>query len=398
MIKKGIYLGFQIRGIIRLNNQKDYFNLKRNYNEGNLRITKAKNKRENDVKLLESIRGINNNDIDNDNDIMNSIRSLPRYDLIKSNKEIKEEILNNRVNKENKIYDGLILQYYKIRNIFKFFKEGLLNVWRVNRSLKNKEEYGIFSGKRYLIDYSKGYLMDGKYIIKRKDVNKIINELSERIQLMKIEYDNGKRDELINKKDLLINRKEFIEMIRDKDNFSKLPIFGILFLIFEEFSLPLIYIFPNIIPSTCILPGIISKRYYSKNLKGIEELKKLMKLTDNNDTSNDKNERECREYVRDIAMNKISAFSIDDKLKRKAVCHTLGCRGTTAAALHERQKILLVDDALIVCGGGVSAMSDAEVVHGCVLRGVVSPLGGHDKSGVAGLRQQLENWLVVRFV
>lgn len=346
-------------------------------------------KKEKDVKLIELIKGSCSND-NNTNDFMNSLISLPRYELIKKEEEIHQEILSKRDKPINKKYDFLLIKYKKLHNIFQFFKQGLINIWKVNRNLKKGE--GIFNGKRYLIDYSNyNQFNKGKYIINRKDFNKIIDELSERIQLIKIEYENNKRNELVNSKDkeIFINRKEFIEIVRDRKNFHKLPLFGLLFLVFEEISLPIIYLFPKILPSTCILPGLIEKRYYKNKNKGFDNILSI---------KNGNTEEECREFIRDIAMNKINSNSLN---KNDSIVENI-CDIFDTKDIQQHQKMLLIDDYLILNNGGVSMLNNIEVVHCCLDRGILSAAtpaqSCRDDIHVARLRQQLENWLMVRFL
>lgn len=354
-------------------------------------------KKEKDIKLIELIKGRYKDKDNESEDFMNSLISLPRYELIKNEEEINKEILLKWDKPINKKYDKIIIKYKKFHNIFQFFKQGLINIWKVNRNLKKGE--GIFNGKRYLIDYSNYNEdnKDGKYLINRKDFNKIIDELSERIQLIKIEYENNKRNELINFKDkeIFINRKEFIEIIRDQKNFIKLPLFGIIFLIFEELSLPIIYLFPKILPNTCILPGFIERKYYKKREEGFNKIL-LIK-------NNEKNEEECREFIRDIAMNKINGNTIinSNQTIAKYICDIFDINN-----IQQHQKILLIDDYLILSNGGVSKLNDYEVVHCCMERGILVtgdvsccdiPSAAR-AARVERLRQQLENWLMVRFL
>lgn len=362
-------------------------------------------KRRNDSELLSAIRGVYKEDGDenNINDKINSLRTLPAYEVLKNIKEIKREIVEGRNDKKEKAYDGIIIKYKQGKNMFKFFKNGLMNLWKVNRDLRKT----VFNGKRYLIDYSRADIKQGyKFIIARKDFDKLVDELSERVSLIKVEYDNGKRDikEFLNEneKEVLLNRREYIEIVRDYENFYKLPLFGALFILLEELSFPIVYLFPWMLPSTCVLPGMLEKRFNERRIKGIAKLKESIMKEKNVDDEVEA-ERICQEYIQDVAMNKISGYSVGSTHPERvgALCDVLGCRGTTAAALQQHQRHVLVDDWLVTCGGGVAVLRDAEVAHACVARGLWlegDAATAATAAAARSLRQRLENWLVVRFI
>lgn len=355
-------------------------------------------KADNDYLLLQAIRGDAAARAPDRDDLLNSPATLPRYDLLKTVGQIRRELLAGRPGPSPaRAYDGLVVQYRRARNVFRFFKEGLLNVWRVHRALRR----GLFSGRRYVVDYSGAG--GGRVAVQRGDFGRVVDELSGRVALLKIEYDAGRRTAAgflgWPRPELLLSRREFVEMVRDRANFVKLPLFGALFVVLEELSLPLIFLFPQMLPGTCVLPGALERRYYARSARAFGRLV----------AQHSRSESECRDFVQAVAMGRVSAahHELADARTRRDVCHVLHCRGTTAAALQQHQKILLADDYLVVAGGGVGRLSDAEVVHGCVVRGLAAGqavggaavgAGGADADAVAGLRQQLGRWLDVRFV
>ena len=359
--------------------------------------SKKESKKESDYELLQAIRGVGAGveiNMETEGDLLNSTRTLPRYDLLKSVEQIRREVLSDRGGEgPARVYDGVVVQYRRARNMFQFFKEGLLNVWRVHRALLR----GLFGGGRYVVDYSAGGGDDaGRVAVQRGDFGRVVDELGGRVALLKIEYDAGRRTlpEFLGRPraELLLSRHEFVEMVRDRANFVKLPLFGVLFVLLEEFSLPLIFLFPQMLPGTCVLPGVLERRYYARSAQAFDRLAAL------------ENESECRDFVQAVAMGRVSAHHHDlaDAKTLRDVCLVLHCRGTTAAALQEHQKILLVDDYLLVAGGGVARLNDAEVVHGCLARGLAAGQAASasiaNNSDVAGLRQQLGHWLDLRFV
>lgn len=309
-----------------------------------------------------AIAGVERGEQVDGDDVMNSARSLPRYDLIKSGEAIRRELLESRTGGEAKVYDGVLVLYRQTRNMFTFFKEGLVNVWRVHRDLRRH----VFNGRRYLVDYSKGNV-DGKLVLRRGDYVQLVDELSERVALLGIEAASGHRtfEDYVGagEPQIGLTRREFVEMVRDRENVYKLPLFGVLFLVFEELSLPLVYLFPQMLPTTCVMPGWLERRYYARHRAGLATLARA------------RGEQGAARYLQDIALNRTSAYSIGDKRELRAVCDSLLCRGTTAAQLHLHQKTLAVDDYLIVAGGGVASLGAAELVHGCRARGLAPGLG-----------------------
>lgn len=312
---------------------------------------------------------------------VNSLRTLPRIDLIKSRDEIKKELLQTR---EPKSYDGILITYKQTKNMLLFFKEGLFNIWRVNMELRKT----VFNGKRYLIDYNRSGDVNGRLILRYGSSNYrlLIDKLAERVSLTLLEVKNGKRpiDSIVtgNEQDeVLLTRKEFIEIVRDDHNFTKLPLFGLIFFIFAECSLPIFYIFPQLLPSTCILPGKLEGRYYDKHHGGLSTLTEIHAEEDR-----------MREYLQAVAMNVMKAHSVPTK-DLPFVCHSLLCKGTTLESLQLHQKEILVDDYLILASaGGPSSLSDAELVHGCRVRGLATI----DAENNAVLRKRVADWLEER--
>lgn len=238
---------------------------------------------------------------------LNTVRTLPRLDLIKSHDLIRGELLASRQGNSSKIYDPIIIQYKKARNIFSFFKEGLLNLYRARRDL-NKE---VFNGKRYIYDYGMGD-SDGKMIVKWSDYDKVLDTIARRISLVEIEIKSGKK---VDKVDygLDITREQFIEMVHLKKEWFKVPMFGLLFFILEELSLPIVYLFPQMLPKTCVLPGMIERRFNSKRETAFDELNKI---------SNGKAEKN----LNDILTGKTSVWGIPEG-ELSLVCSYLGIIG-----------------------------------------------------------------------
>ncbi|GMM30513.1 hypothetical protein DAMA08_032580 [Martiniozyma asiatica (nom. inval.)] len=278
-------------------------------------------------------------------DTMNSLRTLPQVNLIKSAEEIQKDLIKSRTPQQNKFFDPALIKFKQSKNIFSFFKEGLLNIWRTNRDLKKS----LFNNKRYIYDFSMGD-ENGKLIIKRGDFDKIIDVLSQRVKLIQVEFENGKRLSNSVENEILINRKEFVEMIRLRKDFIKLPLFGLLFLILEEASLPLIYLFPRLIPSTCVLPGILSKRYYKKRNEARKRLDEI-------------NNGKGSEFVQKIVSGETSVWKIDESLV-PLVCDALEINHTFSRVklmrekLEQHRKMALVERALRAKG----AVSHAEQI------------------------------------
>lgn len=324
-------------------------------------------------------------------DTTNSPQTLPRYDLLKTKEEIMREVLSQRENRASKPYDGLLVQYKKARNVFSFFKEGIMNVWRVHRELGKS----IYNGQRYLIDYytrtgngngnGKG---NGKYVVRRRDYRQIVEDVAVRVQLMRTEYTNGSRTlaKLLDsdETEIKLSRREFVELGRDASNWRKLPIFGLLFLILEEMSLPLLYVFPGMIPSTCVLPGRLEKRYLAHRNASLKKLTAIRGT----------NIEEAAKYVQQVAMGTVSAYSVPGG-EITYVGGVLGC-GTSIGEVAFHVRRLSAYDFFLLRARDV--LSGPEAVHGLRERGFVEALSGSGKLADAEAQELLRKWLSARFV
>jgi hypothetical protein len=319
----------------------------------------------------------------------NSLQTLPRYDLLKSKEEIIREVLSQRENRASKPYDGLLVQYKKARNVFSFFKEGIMNVWRVHRELGKN----IYNGQRYLIDYYSRTGNDngngnGKYVVRRSDYAQIVEDVAVRVQLMRTEYMNGSRTlaKLLDsdETEIKLSRREFVELGRDAVNWRKLPIFGLLFLILEEMSLPLLYVFPGMIPSTCVLPGRLEKRYLAHRNASLKRLSAIRGT----------NIEEAAKYVQQVAMGTVSVYSVP-RGEIAYVGGVFGC-GTSIREVAFHVRRLSADDFLLLRARDVLSLPEA--VHGLCERGFVEALSGSGKLAEAEAQELLRKWLSARFV
>lgn len=139
------------------------------------------------------------------------------------------------------------------KEILSFYKTGLTGIWR-NR----KEKAAILSGKYHyeMINYvskkSENNILKGRFTNSRDLTDYLLNEC----YLKTVE-----------KKPLTpsISRSEYQTVLRTEKDIKKLPLFGLLFVIFEELTPIICLAFPKVVPSTCILPALYSKEIKSKS-------------------------------------------------------------------------------------------------------------------------------------
>lgn len=245
-------------------------------------------------------------------------RCAPRVDLLKTEEEITKRLVDKGYNKM--IWPRV--KYIQMKGILKFFREGLMNLWRVHRELGGK----FYSGDKF---YWENF---NKVPVRRADFKKVVDILAGRVSL--IEASNSSRGGSGSKEQILISGREFDEMGSDFKEFKKLPLFGILFLVLEELSFAVVYVFPWLLPKTCVLPGIIEKRYYRQRAKAVAELGRLKNL---------RTEREVLQYVAAVmALETRSLLPVvysaqpEFATQRRLAAAVVGCRA--ADFLFECQK------------------------------------------------------------
>lgn len=193
-------------------------------------------------------------------DPFNATSTLPIH--IRSKAEIFESLKDRAIWKKWFVFG---------REILGFYKEGIRNV------LANRKHSRYLMKSKYcvtLINFqstaSNGLENGSGKVFKSsiKNPHDLTHYLSNELYLRQIK--DAACDKEPNKLKLTnITRSEYQLILRTYKDIRKLPVFGLLFLIFEELTPFVCYFFPQLIPTTCMLPSILKK----------EEMKKLKMTT-----------------------------------------------------------------------------------------------------------------------
>lgn len=213
-------------------------------------------------------------DLNGSNDTLNAPETLAA--------EVPERwLVFKRVANENKLGNVLRLklkQWFTYgKEIIKFYKHGGTNIWKNRKQLKHitKEKYklgGVLNTKGQDIE------------VKLPAFNELTMEMANRLYLdhveTKAERDNITGD-VIRKDNLIktnssnfftLTRHDYQLIKRTSRDIIKLPVFGLIFLVFMECTPLVCYILPEITPLTCILPYFLPKVWNSKSsVKLLEE-------------------------------------------------------------------------------------------------------------------------------
>lgn len=325
-------------------------------------------------------------------DPLNYTKSLPYYHLLKSKANIANEVYEEKLDDFTKYQLKLtenknenegkfkisVIQKFKLNSIvyyrlfFKvylnFFKFGIKNVWNnffvVKREVKDK--YYLLDNGLGFNDLATGEFKDKKIKIKDSNLNLLINNLSNSIRCIENESSvkNG-LEYIYSTNDLIsISRSKFQALVRSKNDFKKIPIFGGLFLIFEEITLLFCYIFPNITPTTCIVPQLM-KRSYQRQISSESQLVKQRKDTD---------------LLELTDISKLNPYSITDSKELKLISKYLSISSNSLIdndnnlrkLMMNKYKEILVDNYLILRDGGVSKLNKLELFFCCINRGLIN--------------------------
>lgn len=207
---------------------------------------------------------------------VNSPHTLPLD--IKPKSEIYKEVEDENVNaspisikmKQSLAYGKSIMNFYKI---------GVKNVWN------NKLEVNRLS-KHYKLD--KVNNRGNEIAITIPSFSTLTTDMAQKLYIRDMEKRSEKSDEVIKHEDggkgpvFNLSRSEYQLLKRTPADFYKIPLFGVIFLIFWECTPLICYAIPEITPLTCILPSILPRVWSPSATKQLKEvrLKRYTELTD----------------------------------------------------------------------------------------------------------------------
>ncbi|KAG7818884.1 hypothetical protein KL909_001423 [Ogataea angusta] len=281
------------------------------------------------------------------------VSSLPPIHLIQTKKRITDQV------SLEKPYNGVRLKavvlFRLAKNYLKFFKEGMGSVWTNYKDLRSE----VYSRNLFLVvnglaanDLGTGDAKDQKLYVRNSTLPQVVDELATAVSCLE---NSGSLD--LSREQIKISRAQFQTMLRTRGDLLRLPLFGLLFALLEEFSLPLYYIFPSLMPFTCVFPAFM-KSYYGKSIKAQRKLKELRK------------ERTFDEIAvqNPFTMTEEELRSVCDLIKVGTPFSSIDRR---RAQLLEKYKELVVDTHLLLRDGGVDKLDRLEVFFTCLDRGLV---------------------------
>lgn len=193
-------------------------------------------------------------------DTLNATHTLPItlrtkeavfYDIKKENEELKPFQLS-------------VKQYIAYaKSVIHFYRVGVQNVWK-NRKLAQDIR------KKYHVEIveSRGRVVQRQIRNGKDMVNSLVAlESFERVEQEALETLDPT---LV----LNITRSEYQTVLRTERDFFKLPAFAVILVVFGEMTPLLCYMIPEIAPSTCVFPGLVTKMHRGAT-KAREKLTKL---------------------------------------------------------------------------------------------------------------------------
>lgn len=234
------------------------------------------------------------------NQILSALWRPPTFEAEKLNQlnasttlplEIKPKSeLYREVAVENPDKPAVILKFKQVfsygKLLVKFYKAGVINVWKNNKELKELKNHKIKISNQldsHGIPVSKKI---GKF-------NSLSDEMAQAIYMSKIEnktYNDNTQGEVIknsssNKQIIDVGlfriwRSQYQLIKRTPQDFLKLPMFAVIFSIFMECTPLLCFAFPEITPLTCILPSLLPRIWRSKSNNQLAEQTKNYLLSE----------------------------------------------------------------------------------------------------------------------
>ncbi|KAG7901976.1 hypothetical protein KL935_001936 [Ogataea polymorpha] len=296
------------------------------------------------------------------------VSSVPPLHLIRTKKRITDQVLLE------KPYGGVRLKavvlFRLAKNYLRFFKEGMGSVWTNYKDLRSE----IYSRNLFLVvnglaanDLATGDAKDQKLYVKNSTVPQVVDELATAVSCLE---NSGSLD--LSREQIKISRAQFQTMLRTRGDILKLPLFALLFALLEEFSLPLYYIFPSLMPFTCVFPAFM-KSYYGKSIKAQRKLKELRKGRGFDEIA----------VQNPFTMTEEELRSVCDLIK---VGTPFSSVGRLRIQLLQKYKELIVDTHLLLRDGGVDKLDRLELFFTCLDRGlmdweqILSQLEDHEKT------------------
>ncbi|KAG2736741.1 hypothetical protein G9P44_000831 [Scheffersomyces stipitis] len=301
---------------------------------------------------------------------------------LKPKVEIYQEV--KEIHKEDSSFVLKLKQNFQYgKAVMNFYKVGVVNVWN-NRKVSNRLK------KKH---YKLGGIVDRKgreSEIRIPNVTKLTADMAQALYISQMETktENDKNVGNVIKGDFAskvidtdlfsMTRKEFQTIRRTTEDAPKIPLFAVILLIFME-STPLVcYAFPQITPSTCVLPSILPRLWSSSANDKLHEINsKLFKTTGLPDLAL------RNAYNLPIEEGRLMARTL--RLTSKFVPLSLYPESLVRRRLQEHYNYLKVDNYYLsglngAKSGNLWNLSNQELILACLERNLIRDIKGDVKT------------------
>ncbi len=168
-----------------------------------------------------------------------------------------------------------------------------------------------------------------------------------------------------------ISRSEYQLLLRTRQDIVKLPVFGLIFFVFEELTVFVAILAPSLVPSTCWLPRMQNKAFnkYKNNFEKLVQLKRE-KYTNQGETGN--LDIIAKESITDLSKSELIHLIkiLDLKNHLNPIPLFSWSRTPLEKKIKNWQKEIQLDNYLIGTCGGAWNLNKDELILACRLRGI----------------------------
>ncbi|KAM9924500.1 hypothetical protein OXX59_004490 [Metschnikowia pulcherrima] len=287
----------------------------------------------------------------------------------------KDEIYKN-VNMQNAGKSGMEIKakqgFAYAKELMKFYKHGVSAVWQNNkkvRKLKN-EGYKLSgsldrAGKEQAIKIANSEALT-KYMAQAIYMNLMENRAEKDATTGDVIRADRALEACVSPRLFNMSRAEFQMIRRTPRDFMKIPMFAVIFTIFMEMTPVFCYAFPEVTPSTCVLPSILPRIWRSEPLQKLQSEVTEAKIGPVDD------------YVMKTAFNMplehVRLVCASLRLKTKYIPNSLFPEFVLRKRLHDHFNYLSVDNYYLSGlngDGNVWDLSVQELVSACLERNLV---------------------------
>lgn len=261
--------------------------------------------------------------------------------------------------------------------IIKFYKTGVSKVYNNKKEVKS-----LLKNHKLTHINSKGKEID----IRIPDFQKLTNEFAQAIYMDKIERSSKSESSVVRHEESLsplfnFSRYQYQLMRRTKQDFYKIPMFGVVFFIFMEFTPIVCYAFPNIAPLTCIIPSMLLKVWHPQGLQVLKD--KVADLAIKN--------------AYNLPLEDVRTLSKNLNLVSRYLPIWIYPESYLRNKLQDYHNYLTVDNFFLAGyndGGNIWNLEDKELQVACLERNMVNDIEGLSNADMDVLRLRLFRFVV----